>query len=151
MRKIVIKGRGVWGGVAEGPAMVSRDTIQGWSGLDDETGVVIEKGHPFEGMSINGAVLVLSGGKGSNGWSSHFHTARLKGLAPAAFVFPKMDSRTGVAVVVTKVPAVTDLEEDPVETIRTGDRGRVDGDRGILEGTPEGGTERDDAPYLRRR
>ena len=62
MRKIVIKGRGVWGGVAEGPAMVSRDTIQGWSGLDDETGVVIEKGHPFEGMSIKGAVLVLSGG-----------------------------------------------------------------------------------------
>ena len=61
MRKIVIKGRGVWGGVAEGPAMVSRDTIQGWSGLDDETGVVIEKGHPFEGMSIKGAVLVLSG------------------------------------------------------------------------------------------
>jgi len=138
LRKKVIRGRGVWGGVAEGPAMVSRDTIQGWSGLDDETGVVIEKGHPFEGLSIKGAVLILSGGKGSNGWSSHFHTARLKGLAPAAFVFPKMDSRTGVAVVVTKVPAVTDLEEDVFEMIRTGDWVRVDGDSGTLEVTREG-------------
>jgi len=133
LKKIVIKGRGVWGGVSEGPAMVSRETIQGWSGLDEETGTVIEKGHPFEGMSIKGAVLVLSGGKGSNGWSSHFHAARLKGLAPAGFIFPRMDSRTGVAVVVTKIPAVTDLEEDPFEAVRTGDWVRIDGDRGTIE------------------
>jgi len=133
LKKTVIKGRSVWGGVSEGPAMVSRETIQGWSGLDDETGTVIEKGHPFEGMSIKGAVLVLSGGKGSNGWSSHFHAARLKGLAPAGFVFPRMDSRTGVAVVVTKIPAVTDLEEDPFEAVRTGDWVRIDGDRGTIE------------------
>lgn len=49
-----------------------------------------------------------------------------------------MDSRTGVAVVVTKVPAVTDLEEDVFETIRTGDWVRVDGDSGTLEVTREG-------------
>lgn len=133
MEKTVIKGRGAIGGVAEGIAMVSRETIQGWSGVDDRTGLVIEKGHPFEGMSIKGAVLVLSGGKGSNGWSCHFHAARVGGIGPAALIFPKMDSRTGVAAVVTGVPTVTDLEQDPFEVLKTGDLVRVDGDKGIVE------------------
>ena len=39
---------------------------------------------------------------------------------------------------VTKVPAVTDLEEDVFEMIRTGDWVRVDGDSGTLEVTREG-------------
>ncbi|MCF7936126.1 MAG: DUF126 domain-containing protein [Synergistales bacterium] len=133
MTVIRLQGRGAVGGVAEGPAMVSRAAIQGWSGVDDRTGLVIERGHPFEGRSIQGSVLVLSGGKGSNGWSCHFHAAKVAGIGPAAFVFPGMDSRTAVAAVVTWVPVVTDLEEDPFEIIRTGDRVRVDGDRGVVE------------------
>jgi len=130
---MIIKGRGVIGGVAEGTALVSRETIQGWSGIDEETGVIIEEGHPFIGHTIAGKVLILSGGKGSNGWSCHFHEARLKGIAPAALVFPKIDSRTGVAAVVTEVPCVTDVEADVFELIRTGDFVRVDGDGGTIE------------------
>jgi len=130
---MIIRGRGVIGGAAEGPALVSRETIQGWSGIDEESGVIIEEGHPFAGHSIAGKVLVLSGGKGSNGWSCHFHEARLKGVAPAAFVFPKIDSRTGVAAVVTEVPCVTDIDVDVFELIKTGDYLRVDGDDGVVE------------------
>ncbi|MBN1333208.1 MAG: DUF126 domain-containing protein [Synergistales bacterium] len=133
MKNIVLHGRGVIGGIAEGIAMVSRETIQGWSGVDDRTGIVIEQGHPFEGMSIKDAVLVLSGGKGSNGWSCHFHAARVGGIGPAALIFPKMDSRTGVAAVVTGVPTVTDFEEDPFSLLNTGDLVRVDGDKGTVE------------------
>jgi len=129
----LIKGRGAIPGVSEGIAMVSMETIQGWSGLDDKTGLVIERGHPFEGMSIKDSVLILSGGKGSNGWSCHFHAARVSGIGPAALVFPKMDSRTGVAAVVTGVPTVTDLEDDPFDVIRTGDLVRVDGNKGTVE------------------
>jgi len=130
---MVIKGRGVIGGKAEGVALVSRETIQGWSGVDDETGVIIEEGHPFKGYTIAGKVLVLSGGKGSNGWSCHFHEARLKGIAPAALVFPRIDSRTGVAAVVTEVPCVTDIDLDVFELIKTGDHVRVDGNEGTIE------------------
>lgn len=133
MQRLRILGRGAVGGVARGRAMVSRQAIQGWSGVDEKTGLVIEKGHPFEGMSIKDAVLVLSGGKGSNGWSCHFHAARVAGIGPAAMVFPKMDSRTAVAAVVTGVPVVTDLEMDPFELIETGDLVVVYGDRGVVE------------------
>ncbi len=133
MQTLRILGRGAVGGVAQGRAMVSRQAIQGWSGVDEKTGIVIEKGHPFEGMSIKDAVMVLSGGKGSNGWSCHFHAARVAGIGPAAMVFPKMDSRTAVAAVVTGVPVVTDLETDPFKLIQTGDLVVVDGDRGFVE------------------
>ena len=34
-----IKGRGAVGGIAKGFAMVSEETIQGWSGIDEVTGV----------------------------------------------------------------------------------------------------------------
>jgi uncharacterized protein len=128
----VIKGRRAIRGVAEGIALVSRETIQGWNGID-KTGTVIEKGHPFEGWSIKDAVLVLPGAKGSNGWSIHFHSARVAGVGPAALVFPRIDSRTGVTAAVLNVPTVTDLDCDPFDLIKTGDRVRVDGDSGIVE------------------
>jgi len=129
----IIKGRGAVGGVAKGYALVSEETIQGWSGVDEKTGIIVEIGHPFQGKSIEGCVLIISGGKGSNGWSCHFHAAKIKGKAPAAMVFPKMDSRTGVAAVVTQVPVVTDLEENPFELIKTGDYVIVNGDEGYIE------------------
>lgn len=135
---LVIKGRGAVRGVAKGRAMVSRETIQGWAGIDEKTGLIVEIGHPFAGMSMKEAVLIISGGKGSNGWSCHFHAAKLMGMAPAAMVFPKMDSRTGVAAVVTGVPVVTDLEQDPFTLIKTGDIVMVNGDEGYIEIFPGG-------------
>ncbi len=132
MGDVVIKGRGVMPGVVEGIALVTKETIQGWSGVDDRTGLIIEKGHPFEGMSIAGKILILSGGKGSNGWSCHFHAAKLEGIGPAGLVFPKIDSRTGVAAVVSRVPCVVDTEDDVFSLIKTGDTVRIDGDNGTI-------------------
>lgn len=129
----VLFGRGAIPGVAEGIALVSRESIQGWSGLDQNTGMVIEKGHPFEGRTIKDAVLILPGGKGSNGWSIQFHSAKVAGIGPIAFVFPRMDSRTGVTAAVMCVPVVTDLKEDVFGIIKTGDWVRVDGDQGTIE------------------
>lgn len=129
----VIHGRGAVGGKAEGPAMASENAIQGWSGVDEKSGRIIEKGHSFEGMTINGAVLVLSGGKGSNGWSCHFHAAKILGIIPAAMLFPKMDARTASAAAILGIPVVTDFDENLFESIKTGDLVRVDGDTGRVE------------------
>lgn len=134
---MILQGRGAIEGIAEGRAMVSRQTIQGWSGVDDKSGMIMEKGHPFEGMSIKDAVLILSGGKGSNGWSCHFHAANIAGVGPVALVFPKMDSRTGVAAVVTGVPMVTDVSDGIFDFIKTGDWVRVDGYKGLIEVIPK--------------
>ena len=37
-KKIVLHGRGIVGGCAEGEALVTRETISGWGGIDPMTG-----------------------------------------------------------------------------------------------------------------
>jgi len=76
---------------------------------------------------------VFPGAKGSSGWSIHFHYCRLLGTAPRAVVYNITTAKMASGAVVMGVPAVTDLERDPIELIRTGDRVKVDGDNGIVE------------------
>ena len=136
--KIVLRGRKVMGGVAEGEALVTRERISGWGGIDPRTGTVIETRHELRGRSFKGKVLVFPGAKGSSGWSSQFHVARLAGAAPLAMVFNEMTTKIALGAVVTHAPAVTDLDQDPLQVIATGDWVRVDGDRGIVEVTKRG-------------
>ncbi len=133
MTAIVLRGRGLGGGVCEGEALVTREAISGWGGVDARTGTVVESRHELAGQSFAGKVLVFPGAKGSSGWSGVFHQARLEGAAPLAMVFNVMNTKIALGVVVAHVPCVTDLDRDPTEVIRTGDVVRVDGDRGVIE------------------
>ena len=129
---VVLTGRGLVGGVAEGEALVTREAISGWGGVEPRKGRIIESRHELVGQSFAGKVLVFPGAKGSSGWSGMFHMARLVGSAPAAMIFTVMNTKIALGVVVTHVPAVTDLDRDPFEVIRTGDWVRVDADRGRI-------------------
>lgn len=133
--RIILRGRKVVGGSAEGEALVTRDRISGWGGIDPRTGTIIETRHELRGQSFKGRVLVFPGAKGSSGWSSQFHVARLAGAAPLAMVFNEMTTKIALGAVVTHAPAVTGLDRDPLEVIATGDWVKVDGDRGIVEVT----------------
>ena len=135
VRKIVLRGRKVVGGVAEGEALVTRERISGWGGIDPRTGTVVETRHELRGKSFAGKVLVFPGAKGSSGWSAQFHVARLAGAAPVAMVFNEMTTKIALGAVVTHAPSVTELDQDPLQVIETGDWVRVDGDRGIVEVT----------------
>jgi hypothetical protein len=135
LKPIILRGRKVVGGVAEGEALVTKDRISGWGGIDPRTGTVIETRHELRGKSFAGKVLVFPGAKGSSGWSAQFHVARLAGAAPLAMVFNEMTTKIALGAVVTHAPSVTDLDQDPLEVIATGDWVKVDGDRGIVEVT----------------
>jgi predicted aconitase with swiveling domain len=132
---IVLHGRKVVGGVAEGEALVTGQTISGWGGIDSMTGTVIETRHELRGVSFKDKVLVFPGAKGSSGWSAAFHTTRLTGTAPLAMVFTTMTTKIALGAVVMHCPSVTDLDGDPLALIETGDWVRVDGDRGVVEVT----------------
>lgn len=127
-----IRGRKVVAGRAEGEALVTRETISGWGGINERDGTVIERRHELRGQSFAGKVLVFPGAKGSSGWSAYFHMLRLNGVAPLAMVFQRMTTKMALGAVVTRVPAITDCEPDPVETIHTGDWVVVDADQGLI-------------------
>jgi hypothetical protein len=132
-KRIVLHGRKVVGGCAEGEAMVTRETISGWGGVNAMEGRIIETRHELRGQSFKDKVLVFRGAKGSSGWSVVFHTARLAGTAPKAMIFNEMTTKVALGAVVMRVPSVTDLDANPLEVIETGDWVKVDGDRGIVE------------------
>jgi hypothetical protein len=133
--KVVLRGRRVVGGVAEGEALVTRDPISGWGGVDPMRGTIIETRHELRGQTFKDKVLVFPGAKGSSGWSVAFHTARLAGTAPRALVFNEMTTKVALGAVVMRVPAVTDLDRDPLDVIETGDWVKIDADAGTVEVT----------------
>jgi len=134
-RSIVLHGRRVVGGSAEGEALVTHQTISGWGGINERDGTIIERRHELRGQSFSGRVLVFPGAKGSSGWSAYFHMTRLNGVAPAAMLFNRMSTKVALGAVVTRAPAMTDFDVDPLTVIATGDWVRVDADRGVVEVT----------------
>lgn len=132
-KTITLQGRKVVGGYAEGEALVTRQTISGWGGVNPLLGTIIETRHELRGQSFKDKILVFPGAKGSSGWSAMFHTTRLAGTAPKAMIFNEMTTKVALGAVVMRVPSVTDLDRDPLGLIETGDWIKVDGDRGIVE------------------
>lgn len=132
MTTIELHGRGLVGGVAEGEALVTSESISGWGGIEPFAGKIIESRHELNGQSFKDKVLVFAGAKGSSGWSGMFHMSRLAGSAPKAMIFTYLNTKIALGVVVTHVPAVTDLDQDPLTVIETGDWVRVDADHGLV-------------------
>lgn len=129
---IVLRGRCVVPGVAEGEALVTTERVSGWGGVDPRTGTIVETRHELRGQSFAGKVLVFPGAKGSSGWSAQFHVARLMGTAPAAWLFNEMTTKIALGAVVSHAPAMTDFDRDPLTLIRSGDHVRVDADAGTV-------------------
>ncbi|MEN3151217.1 DUF126 domain-containing protein [Neorhizobium sp. IRAMC:178] len=129
---IELRGRKVVAGRAEGEALVTTETISGWGGINERTGTVIERRHEMRGVSFAGKILVFPGAKGSSGWSAYFHMTRLNGVQPAAMIFTRMTTKIALGAVVTRVPAITELDQDPLSVIETGDWVVVDADAGTV-------------------
>lgn len=135
-RVITLRGRKVVGGKAAAEALVSTQTISGWGGINERDGSIIERRHELVGQSFAGKILIFPGAKGSSGWSAFFHMTRINGVAPAAMLFTRMTTKMALGAVVTRVPSMTDFDQDVFDTIRTGDFVSVDADAGEVRVTP---------------
>jgi predicted aconitase with swiveling domain len=133
-KKIIIKGRKVIGGIAEGEALVSKKPLMGWGNVDVANGYTVERNHPLYEVPFKGKVLVFTEPRGSGGFVGYGAT-RMTGKNPVALLYRKGNNLTVFAAMVMKVPTVTDFDQDPTEIIETGDWVKVDGDRGIVEVT----------------
>ncbi len=125
-----MKGRMISPGTAEGEAIVSRDPIGFYGGIDAKTGRVIEKGHPLEGQSVTGKVLVFPCGKGSTVGSYVIYGLKRNGVAPAAIVNKETETIVATGVILAGIPCVDGIDIDQIES---GDRLRVKADEGLVE------------------
>ena len=118
------------GGYGEGEALVSKEPICFYL-TDPKTGRVRERGHELEGKKIADKVLVFSSGKASSvvQIDGLFKLAS-NNLAPKALIVRDIETVLIVSAFIAKVPLVDRLEQDPFNTIHTGDFVKVDADKG---------------------
>jgi len=135
MDKIVIHGRKVVGGYAEGEALVAHENFSGFGGLDRDTGTIIDERHHLHGKSISGKILVMNGAKGSSSFSTFLHQIRLNNVGPLAIMFKVTTSKMIMGALVSHVPVLTDFDIDPLSVVEDGDWVKVDADNGVVEVT----------------
>lgn len=113
-------------GAAQGEALVSLQPIGFLGGVDPETGIVVEGGHPLQGQSVAGRILVFPTGKGSTVGSYVLYRMARAGTAPAAIVNAQSEAIVAVGAIIAGIPMV-DLVD--ITKIRSGDWLHLDGDR----------------------
>jgi len=125
-----MKGRKIFGGKAEGEALVSSEGISFYGGVDPDTGVVTEKGHPLEGQNVSGSVLVFPTGKGSTVGSYTIYRLKKNGKAPLAIINKECETVVAVGAIISEIPCIDQID---IEKIKTGDKLRINADEGIVE------------------
>ncbi|MBI5158529.1 DUF126 domain-containing protein [Candidatus Micrarchaeota archaeon] len=131
MVRMELKGRKICKGIGEGEALVSKDAISFYGGIDPETGVVVEKGHLLEGKSIAGKVLVFPNGKGSTVGSYTMYQLKKNGKAPVAIVVKECDAILAVGAIISEIPLV-DKVEGLLENLKDGMKVKIDADKAIV-------------------
>ena len=119
---IRLSARVVKSGQAEAEALVSAEPIGFLGGVDPDTGSVTEVGHPLEGQSVAGRVLVFPTGKGSTVGSYTLYRLARNGLAPAGIINAEADPVVAVGAIIAEIPMVDQVD---ISQIRTGDTVRV--------------------------
>jgi predicted aconitase with swiveling domain len=129
---LLFHGRGISRGRGTGELLVSPAPISFLSGVDPDTGIIVEKGHPLEGKSITGRVLAFSHGKGSTVGSYVLYALARNGKAPAAIINSRADPIIAVGAIMGKIPMVDEPEVD-IMRLQNGARVTVDGNSGEIE------------------
>ncbi|MEM0329023.1 MAG: DUF126 domain-containing protein [Nitrososphaerota archaeon] len=124
--RIVLEGRVIREGRAEGEALTTRQPISFYGGVDPETGRIIERGHELEGEVIADKILVFPYGKGSTVGSYILLRLRRRGLAPKAIVNQRCEPIIAVGAIIAEIPCVDEVD---ISLISRGDIVKVEGAR----------------------
>ncbi|MFC1798280.1 aconitase X swivel domain-containing protein [Thermodesulfobacteriota bacterium] len=133
MADIILKGHKIWGGCTEGEALVSKSAFGFYPGLDPKTGIVTEKGHELEGQKLTGRILVYPRGKGSTTGAYILYAAAREGTGPKAIINVEADGVVAVGAVISNIPLIDKLDQNPIEVISNGDKVSIDADNGIVK------------------
>lgn len=120
-----MKGRMISPGKVEGEAIVSSEPIGFYGGIDIKKGIVIEKGHPLEGKSVKGKILVFPCGKGSTVGSYVIYGIKKNGVAPAGIINKETETIVATGVILAGIPCVDQID---IDKIKTGDSIILDAD-----------------------
>lgn len=124
------KGRCINPGKVEGEAIVSKEAIGFYGGIDAKTGIVIEKGHELEGESVKDKILMFPCGKGSTVGSYVIYGLKMNGVGPKAIINKDTETIVATGVILAGIPCVDGID---IEEFKSGDNLAVDAEEGVVE------------------
>jgi len=128
---LLIRGRGIAGGRGKGPLLVSPVPLSFLSGVDPESGIIVEKGHPLQGTCIAGTVLAFPYGKGSTVGSYVLYALSRNRHAPAAIVNTEAEPIIATGAIIGEIPMIDHIDI-PMNRLRSGVQVQVNGDSGEM-------------------
>jgi predicted aconitase with swiveling domain len=111
-----LKGRIIYKGKAQAEALVTSQPISFYGGVDPNTGVVLEKGHELQGISVKGKILVFPQGKGSTVGSYTLYRLKKNGVAPAGMVNKETETIVAVGAIISEIPFVDKVDISKIKT-----------------------------------
>ncbi len=121
-----LTGRSLVAGSAEGVALVSKEPLSFWGGIDPRTGEVTDRRHELSGANVAGLVFVFPQGGSSTSSAILLEIIRA-GVAPAAIINLRLEPILALGAIIADelyhqtVPVVV-LPEDAFYSIKEGDR-----------------------------
>jgi len=120
------KGKIVFKGKVKGEALVTKQQISFYGGVDPDKGTITEKGHELEGKSVAGKILVFPSGKGSTVGSYGLYRMKKNGVAPLGMINQNCETIVAVGAVISEIPMVDRID---VSQIRSGYKVEIDGEK----------------------
>lgn len=99
---MIVQGRPVVAGTAEGELLLSQEALSLWGGYDARSGEIIDRRHPLSGQVASGKILALPASRGSSTTTAVLLEAVRSGTAPAALITRGVDSFFALAAVVAE-------------------------------------------------
>ncbi len=125
-----MKGRIISPGKCKGNAIVSREPIGFYGGVDINTGIIIEKNHPLEGKSIKDKILVFPCGKGSTVGSYVIYGLKKNSVSPIGIINEETETIVATGVILAGIPCIDKID---ISNIDNDDVILLDADKGIVE------------------
>ncbi|MDR0797825.1 MAG: DUF126 domain-containing protein [Nitrososphaerota archaeon] len=114
-----LKGRIIYKGTVEGEALTTSMPISFYGGVDPNTGIVLEKGHELEGMSIKDKILVFPQGKGSTVGSYTLYRMKKNNTAPLGMINKETETIVAVGAIISEIPFIDKVD---ITKIKTGNK-----------------------------
>lgn len=135
--ELVIEGRPLVAGEAEGVALASDEPLSFWGGYNPETGEIIDRRHPLSGQTARGRILAIPSTRGSSTTSAVLLEAIRAQTAPAAVLTCGTDAFLALTSIVADemyhepLPIIA-LSDADFATVRTGQWVRVTRDGRVI-------------------
>ncbi|MDH7508668.1 MAG: DUF126 domain-containing protein [Methanomassiliicoccales archaeon] len=126
---MILKGRGISKGKAEGDLVLIHCPFSFLGGVDTKSGSLLTP-KELKGRQIAGRVLVFPVGKGSTVGSYTILELKRAGNSPAAIINEKAEPIVATGAVMAGLPLVDKID---LSLLRDGDRALVDGNNGTVE------------------